>query len=68
MPEGCVAFTCRSALELDYDVYLAADGHSTVRDTEADTAAVVAGQNEMLMRKNVSILDIEEIENRLEAT
>ena len=66
--EGCVAFTCQSALELDYDVCLAADGHSTVRDTEADTAAVIAGQNEMLMRKNVSILDVEEIENRLEAT
>ncbi len=59
--EGCVALTCEAALELGYDVCLAADGHSTVRDTVADATAVIAEQNEKLMQKKASILDIEVI-------
>ena len=55
--EGCVAFTCGSALELGYEVWLAADGHSTVRNSLADAAAVVTEQNDRLMQKNVRVLD-----------
>ena len=63
--EGCVALTCESALELDYKVYLASDGHSTVRETESDTAGVIAEQNEKLRRKGVEVIDIEMIRDRL---
>ena len=60
--EGCVAITCQSAVELDYDVYLAGDGHSTVRSTLADTAAIIAEQNELLRQNKVTIVDVEEIQ------
>ncbi len=55
--EGCVAYTCNSALELGYTVWLVADGHSTVRDTESEAAKVVRETNDMFSVKSASVFD-----------
>ncbi len=59
--EGCVASTCDSALELGYGVRLIGDGHSTVRDSEAEALQVVSEQNEQLRQKNAMVLTTEEM-------
>ena len=66
--EGCVAYTCRSAIELGYGVCLAADGHSTVRDSDADAAAVVVQQNDALRQQHAGVLATEEILAQLSAS
>ena len=63
--EGCVAITCESALELGYDVCLAADAHGTVRNSAAEAAIVTAEQNDRLEQRNVIVLKTEDIETRL---
>ncbi len=63
--EGCVAYTCESALESGYDVTLAANGHSTVRNTQADAAIVITEQNNRLRRKNASVLETNDILERV---
>ena len=63
--EGCVAFTCESALELGYDVYLAADAHGTVRNSDTEAAIVIAEQNDKLGQRNVIVLKTGDIEAHL---
>jgi nicotinamidase-related amidase len=63
--EGCVAFTCESALELGYDVYLAADAHGTVRNSDTEAAIVIAEQNDKLGQSNILVLKTRDIEAHL---
>ena len=63
--EGCVAITCESALEHGYDVYLAADAHGTVRNSDEEAALVVAEQNDKLEQRKVIVLKTGDIESHL---
>lgn len=63
--EGCVAMTCQSALELNYQVCLAANGHSTVRETEVEASVVVLQENEKLIQQNARAIDIADIAREL---
>lgn len=57
--EGCVAYTCRSALKLGYQVTLIGDGHSTVRQTTELAAEVVLEQNQLLVREGVQVVSVD---------
>ena len=59
--EGCVAYTCDSAMELGYDVTLVADAHSTVRGSEADALAVREEQNQSFEQKGVGVISTQEM-------
>ncbi|NKC01246.1 MAG: isochorismatase family protein [Pseudomonadales bacterium] len=63
--EGCVSITCRGALKRGYRVLLAADGHSTVRDTEQEALSIIAEQNELLVERGASISKIDDISRML---
>ncbi len=63
--EGCVAFTCESAFELGYDVYLAADGHGTVRNTIEDAVAVISDQTEQIAQKKATVMEIKLLQENL---
>ena len=54
--EGCVAFTCESALDHGYNVCLIADGHTTVRETEAAASEVVQTQNERFRQAGARVV------------
>ncbi len=59
--EGCVAFSCRSALELGYDVALVADAHGTVRDNREVAAGVVSEQNSTLAGEGCSLVHLADL-------
>lgn len=65
--EGCVSTTCRDALKRGFDICLAADGHSTVRENEDDANAIIAEQNEMLSGRGAAVIGTSDILNQLKA-
>ena len=65
--EYCLTATSKSALELNYKVYVAADGHSTVSDNKDQASRVVATQNQYLMQESALVVDIAEIRKHIAA-
>lgn len=61
--EYCVLATCRDALAEGYEVGLAADGHGTVSNTDAEADLVVASVNEQ-MRDEAEVFNNQEIRAR----
>jgi nicotinamidase-related amidase len=59
--EHCVAATCRAALTLGYEVYLAEDGHSTWPDDDRSAEEIIALQNQDLRGRGVELRRTEEL-------
>ena len=62
--EFCVTATSLAALELGYDVWVVADGHSTVADSEDEANRVIAKQNKELAKANASVFAIDFIKQK----
>ena len=56
--EFCVASSVKDALALGFHVCLAADGHSTVSDDEANGRAITTEQNKLLAELGARVVDI----------
>jgi nicotinamidase-related amidase len=63
--EHCVAATCRAALQLGYEVYLAEDGHSTWTDQVRSAREIMTAESEMLKAAGVTLCSTEDLLNLL---
>jgi nicotinamidase-related amidase len=63
--EHCVAATCRAALQLGYEVYLAEDGHSTWTDQVRSARQIMTAESEMLKAAGVTLCSTEDLLNLL---
>ncbi len=61
----CVANTSISALELGYDVYVAADAHGTVSNSEQEANNVVSQQNDHLSKLSAHVSKIADLSEEL---
>ena len=59
----CVANTAKDGLALGYEVYLAADAHGTVADSESEARAIVAEQNQNRQFKVYSVSELQQLLN-----
>jgi Isochorismatase family len=63
--EHCVAATCRAALQLGYEVYLAEDGHSTWPDQVRSAREIMTAESEKLKAAGVTLCSTEDLLNLL---
>jgi nicotinamidase-related amidase len=63
--EFCVTATSKAALEIGFEVCVAADGHGTVSGNEADVVSVNSRQNSYLAGKGARVVDIKDIRANL---
>jgi len=63
--EFCVANTGMDAVELGFEVYVAADGHGTVSNSEEAANDIVARQNDRLSELDISVLTISQLRRKL---
>lgn len=63
--EGCVSITSRGALKRGYEVWLAANGHGTVRQSESEARELVTDQNTLLAQRGAVVIDSTQISSRI---
>ena len=60
--EHCVTKTSLDAMRRGFEVFVAADAHGTVADSEDGSNAIIAQQNSKLSKNGISVLPISDLE------
>jgi len=63
--EFCVTATSKDAQAFGYDVWVVADGHSTVAASDEEAADKIDAQNQALCALGMQVLDVDSIRMRL---